>query len=187
MEEDYHIKCIPEEIEKVYDSFFKHISSKSDYFVPYIDRRMSNEKWIQGEFIHDLHQLKDKKIIVDYVPEKQYLIPETGRCDIWFKTDHYELWVELESIVTNYGSPGINITNRVDHVINDTEKIKSKKISGIPHVMFVAYPFIKDGSSEKIWNKVHIPRIFSHITLIKNPFKLPINDYYCLVYVGEVK
>lgn len=176
-----------EEIKKVYDSFFNHISSKSNYFIPFVDRRMSNEKWIQGEFIYDLYQLKENNIIIDCVPEKNYLIPKSGFCDIWFKTIHFEIWVELESIVTNYGSPGINITDRVNHVIQDTKKLKIKTINGFPHVMFIAYPFKNDGSSEKIWNNKHMSRIIPYIELIMNPFRLQIdNQYYSLFYVGEV-
>ena len=166
MEEEFNIKCIPEEIKKVYDSFFNHISSKSDYFIPFVDRRMSNEKWIQGEFIYDLYQLKKKNTIIDCIPEKPYLIPKSGFCDIWFKTLQFEIWVELKSIVTNYGSPGINITDRVNKVIQDTQKLKTKVISGFPHVMFIAYPFKNNGSNEQIWNSKHISRIIPCIELI---------------------
>lgn len=178
---------ISKEIKRVYDSFFNHISQKFDYLIPFINRRMSNEKWIQGEFIYDLYQLKKNSVIIDYVPEKPYLIPKSGFCDIWFKTINFEIWVELKAIVTNYGSPGINITDRVNQVISDTKKLKEKSTNGFLHVMFIVYPLKNDSSTEKTWNNKHMSRIIPHIELIMDPYELQVdNQYFCRFYIGEV-
>lgn len=134
-----------------------------------------------------MYQLRQKKIIQEAIPEKPYLEPRSGLCDIWFKKDGLEVWLELQTIVTNYGTPGKPITNQVSHVIGDAEKLKEKSINGAAHILFMVYPLECDGQSDYYWEK-HMSKINHYIKLLLPPFEFKIKERFCCrIYAGEVK
>jgi hypothetical protein len=169
----------------VYKPFFNYIKIKSDYFIPFLDRRMSCEKWIQAEFIHFLYDLKTKGLIQDATAEKNYSLK--GLCDLWFKANDNEIWLELQVIVTNYGKPGKPITNQVDHVIGDANKLLSSASNGTYHLLFFVFPLDKYGSNDIIWSK-HFNKISTKMTLIMEPYSFDIDERnICKIYIGIPK
>ena len=173
--------------EIVYRAFFDHIKNKSEYFIPFLERRMSCEKWLQGEFLYILHQVEKDNIISEFVPEKSYPVPRSGRCDLWFRIQNTEIWLELETIVTNYGSPGKPITNQIDHILHDVERVRTKPKSGVRHVMFFVYPLAIDGSNDLHWAK-HMERMAKYIKIHIGPIQIPIDAYDALrIYLSMPK
>lgn len=164
----------------VYHSLIEHLKNKSDYFVPFLERRMSCEKWLQGELMYILQQMKKEKLISEFVPEKSYPVPKSGRCDLWFMIKDSEIWLELETIVTNYGSPGKPITNQIDHVCNDAERLKTNTKGGFLHVMFFVYPLAIDGSNDLNWTK-NLERMTEYIEISMEPVQIPIDTKDALV------
>lgn len=177
----------PNTYEIVYQAFFEHLKNKSDYFIPFLERRMSCEKWLQGEFIYILYQMRKDNIVSEFVPEKLYPEPRSGRCDLWFRFQNTEIWLELETIVTNYGSPGKPITNQIAHVIQDVERLKTKPKSGIHHVMFFVYPLAIDGSNDLRWAK-HMERMTEYIEIPREPIQIPIDIHDAFrIYLSRPK
>lgn len=173
--------------QKIFTDFFNIIKERSDYLTPYLDRRASCEKWLQGELIHYLYEQKKSQIILDATIEKSYG-PGKGLCDIWFQATDKEIWCELEVIVTNYGKPGKPITNQIRHVIEDAKKLRkcsSKMAERL--LMFMAYPIPKDKSSRQTWEDNHMARINDVAQNLIDPFIFSLNDEYeAIIYLAKV-
>lgn len=142
-----------------------HVLSKSNYFKPFSERRMSSERWVQGEIIHKLESFKNRECITDYKPEKRY--PQRDeRCDIYFEIDDSSCWVELQSVQTNYcGEAGKPITNQIEKIKKDGERL-SKFSPGNSFVLFPAYPFSPDGSDDQNWQE-HLDTLEPHFLSIR--------------------
>lgn len=164
-------------IHLIYSHFFDIIRERSEYLVPYLKRRASCEKWLQGEFVHFLYECKKQGKVLDADLERNYG-PRKGLCDIWFKTAHNkEVWCELQVIVTNYAGPGKPITNQVQHVIEDATKLKACPCEDAEKLLlFMAYPFSRDGSNDHIWEVQHMMKIKEAVRIIVGPYVIPIDD-----------
>jgi hypothetical protein len=173
---------------EIFPGFFEFISSQKDYFIPYVNRQASCEKWLQGEFIWYLYECKKIGAVVDANLEKVYG-PKAGFCDIWFKTNEKEIWCELEVIVTNYNLPGKPITNQVQHVIDDIEKLKKcPSQDGEQLVMFVVYPMPVDKRKDDLWNSIHMSRIANVAEVIAQPSAIRLSDSYeARIYLARPK
>ncbi len=173
--------------DSVFDAIVDHLSARPEYFIPFADRRMSCEKWIQGEILFVLRKLKAERLVSAFWPEKHYP-GRRERCDIQFETDTGSHWVELEVVVTNYlGGYGINITDRVNHVIQDTERVKKMSGSESGYVLFLAYPFSRDESEKSAWAR-HLGRILRDEVLEDRRFwRIPVNErFYVYLHLLQV-
>ena len=161
---------------EIFSGFFEFLSKQKDYFIPYVNRQASCEKWLQGEFIWYLNECKKIGTVVDANLEEVYG-PKAGFCDIWFKTNEKEIWCELEVIVTNYNLPGKPITNQVQHVIDDVKKLKKCPNQGCEQlVMFIVYPMPVDKTKDDLWNSIHMNRIVNVAEVIAEPYAVRFNS-----------
>ncbi len=161
---------------EIFSGFFEFLSKQKDYFIPYLNRQASCEKWLQGEFIWYLNECKEIGTVVDADLERIYA-PKAGFCDIWFKTNEKEIWCELEVIVTNYNLPGKPITNQVQHVIDDVKKLKKCPNQDCEQlVMFIVYPMPVDKTKDDLWNSIHMNRIVNVAEVIAEPYAVRFNS-----------
>lgn len=172
---------------QIFTDFFSTIKERSDYLIPYLDRRASCERWLQGEFIHYLYELKKNKVIIDATIEKNYG-QRMGLCDIWFQVADKEIWCELQVIVTNYGRPGKPITNQIRHIIEDGKKLRKCPIQMAEKLlMFMAYPIPKDKSSRQAWEDNHMARINDVAQNLIDPLIFSLNDKYeARIYLANI-
>ncbi len=162
----------------IYLGFFDELSKKSHYLIPYLDRTASCEKWVQGEFIAYLYDLMASNSINNASLEKSYGRGK-GRCDIWFNTNKGEIWCEMQVIVTKYHGRKKPMKHRVQHVINDSEKLGECPIPDAQrHLLFLTYPLAISGINDGVWESRHLIRILDVATLILEPYCIPINDEY---------
>lgn len=175
-------------MEKVFIQFFESLAARGEYLLPYEKRSASCEKWIQGEFIHYLNRSIQAGTVIDADLEKNYG-PRAGLCDIWFRTKDKEFWCELEVIVTNYRKPGKPITNQVDHVIDDIQKLEKCPAYGAEKfVVFLVYPLSWDGSNEDIWSNRHMVRIGQVAQLLMAPHVIALDSQYeARIYIAAPK
>ena len=118
--------------------------------------------------------MKNEGDVDNFVPEKPYPILKRSHCDIWVKIKETEIWLELEAIVTNYGSPGKPITDQISHILKDSEKLKTNTKGGSLKQMFFVYPLAIDGSNDLDWGK-HMKTLKEHIEILMNPVQIPID------------
>lgn len=71
---------------QIFTGFFSTIKERFDYLIPYLDRRASCERWLQGEFIHYLYELKKNQVIIDAAIEKT-MAREWGSVIFGFKQE----------------------------------------------------------------------------------------------------
>lgn len=166
---------------KLYEDFFKSLSAKKDYLIPYMDRPASCEKWVQGEFIHYLYDCITKGTVLDATLEKNYKKDEKfGLCDIWFRTNSKEVWCELQAISITYGESRKPMKPQVDHVIKDAKKIidKCHELNVEKHLLFIVYPIPVGEGEDSDWDKHHMKRINKAAKLIDKPYKISLDDRY---------
>lgn len=138
-----------ETIEKKYNLFSKFL----------IPKRFDNERLIQIEFMNII--LKQNSGI-EYLPEKYYEDkPTNPKCDLWFKLNRKEYWIEIKTVVTSYHFKEHSkaISDRKKSVINDGKRLVKYVKKGNRYLLFCVYPLFED--SEKRWN--------NHLEDIKYP------------------
>ncbi len=145
------------DIEKLFDEVVEHLSSKRDHFDAVVARRMSCEPWIHVEAFAVLQKLSQTGDVESFYPEKEYP-GDRGRCDLYVRTGGTSAWIEFETIVTNYGSPGKPITQQVAHVVEDAAKLSVLPSPESQWVFCVVYPLASDGSTDNKWEQ-HLSRI----------------------------
>jgi hypothetical protein len=175
-----------EESNEVFERIVSHLTAKSDYFIPFVERRMSNEKWVQGEILYVLRELKTGGVVLDYVPERAYP-NRRERCDLYYAAPSGPNWVEMEAIVTNYqGGSGIPITNQVGHVIEDAERVREWTGDDSGYLFFFAYPFSPQFNEMPFWNE-HLERILSSgPSESQQEWNIVVNDMFA-IYLGLLK
>lgn len=151
--------------EELLQSFLKQlkirlqeIEDRHGYLTFLIENRFANEKLVQLETMHIISQNPE---VVDYLPEKLYDPENKEKCDFWFKIrSGTEFWMEIKTRPTNYRKPGHAkaITNSVDEVIEDVQRLKRVKGDNIRRLVLFAFYPIYSGSYDT-FNKVHLQRI----------------------------
>lgn len=132
---EYHIGILEELI------YF--LGSKKSYFKDFAKFRMRCEGWVKGEVLRFLSVLLKKKMIEDFEPEKSY---DSSRCDIFFKANGHDYWMEIKTFPTNYcryfgRHKSKPITKFVRDAKNDLEKLKGvEDVGGNPIFLMLAYP-----------------------------------------------
>jgi hypothetical protein len=159
------------------------ISSKKPYLKDFAKFRMRCEGWLKGEVLHFLSALQTEAKIEDFEPEKSY--DDKGRCDIFFKANGKDYWMELKTFPTNYcryfsRHKSKPITMFIHDAKEDLEKLKSvENVNGNPIFVMLAYPIpditmpLPDSSAIKRW--------WSHVKkLQENGFEKTIESSICL-------
>jgi hypothetical protein len=135
-EHNYPIKVLHELI------YFLH--SKKPYLKDFARFRMRCEGWLKGEILHFLSTLLMNKTIEDFEPEKSY--DDLGRCDIFFKANGQDHWMEIKTFPTNYcryfsHHKSKPITNFIRDAKDDLEKLKEvENVKGNPIFLMLVYP-----------------------------------------------
>lgn len=136
----------------------QQIEDRHNYLSFLIQERFANEKLLQLEAMHIISQYPN---VVDYLPERLYNQNGKGKCDFWFRTsDGTEFWMEMKMRPTNYLKPGHAkaITNGVDQVIEDIQRLKNVKGNNIRRLMlFAFYPLYARNYST--FDNIHLKRI----------------------------
>lgn len=126
-------------------------------------RRWAENEWLQKEMAERLSIGRPSRIV-----QRERPYPTTQeRCDIWVK-DHgdRESWLELKCCVTNYvrGSTDATtnrpITQQINEIIRDIEKLKSLSSDKDRRVVFLAYPLPQNYESHIHWQR-HLARLGS--------------------------
>jgi len=140
----------------------KIIEERYGYLSFLIDERYANEKLLQLEIMHIISLSPN---VVEYLPERLYDYQTKDKCDFWFKTcDSTDHWMEIKMRPTSYrvmrskAKHAKAITNGVDSVVGDIERLKSR----VPqnerkYVLFAFYPMYHESYS--IFNQRHLPKI----------------------------
>lgn len=174
-------------VQRIFEDIAIHILKKADYLLPAIRRRMSCEKWIHIEAFHVLEGLLDSGVLDLYVPEQQYP-GRNERCDLYMRVAGEDVWVEFEAIVTNYGDAGINITDRVEHVVQDAERLREFCESDLSWLFCIVYPLAADGSNESSW-ETHLQRILQRGEVVEyRQWDFPVSqDWIGRAYLFKVE
>jgi hypothetical protein len=145
------------------------IHSKKPYLKDFAKFRMRCEGWLKGEILHFLSNLQTEAKIDYFEPEKSY--GEKGRCDVFFKANSQDYWMEMKTFPTNYcryfsrykSKP---ITMFIHDAKEDLEKLKSvENVKGNPIFVMLAYPIpditmpLPDSSAIRRW--------WSHVEKLK--------------------
>jgi len=168
--------------------YFLH--SKKPYLKDFAVFRMRCEGWLKGEILHLLSTLSINKMIEDFEPEKSY--DHLGRCDIFFKANGQDYWMEIKTFPTNYcryfsHHKSKPITNFIRDAKDDLEKLKEvESAKGNPIFLMLAYPIpditmpLPDSPAIKRW--------WSHLKKLKeNGFEKTIESQICLEEGVECK
>jgi len=113
------------------------------------------------------------------------LHPELGNVDIVLKRKEETAFIELKTFPTNYGGGGKPITNFINSVIVDLEKLEKKRAdhSGA-FVILAAYPIpIK---KEQEWEK-KMGAIYSTALTTLFAKKIQIGDTFAHIYFLQAK
>ncbi len=168
-----------------FDGLVSHLGTELDHLVPVFDRRMSCEPWLHVEFGYVLRQMIDRGKITSMELEKPYPRPRGARCDIWFSGDDTEAWIEMKSVVTNYGGAGKPITNQVDSVIGDMQKLANAPADAERLVLFVVYPLASSGTDESSWSH-HMNKLEETLRIGVEPANLEVTPNKSLrLYLGS--
>ncbi len=153
----------------------EYILNNNRYLIAHlISERKRFEGWLQIEILN--HLLSEGSLIKI---EKPY--PEGNtRCDFWKDEGaEVESWVELKLCVTNYCSNFTTnlsprpITNQVDQIIMDIEKLNQISKTHNGAVIVIAYPLPKTCSEYMPWKK-HLSRIGSSASSWKKLFSIEV-------------
>ena len=182
------------EEEKLLPDFLKQletrlcaIENRHHYLSFLIKERFANEKLLQLETMHIFSQ---NPVVVDYLPEKLYDSKKKDKCDFWFKSSNgTEFWMEIKTRPTNYRKPGHAkaITNGVDQVIEDVQRLKSITSNNARKlVLFAFYPLYAD--SYDTFNSVHLSRISKEIGQnVRNPkIRIKIGEADFNLYLEQI-
>jgi len=160
-------------IESLYDlvifELSKRIESKNGLSV-FARKRSKFECWVKVELIDIL------------VSSNISAFPEVDRVDVCFDN----IGIELKTINTSINYPNTikatkPITNNVNGVISDIEKLKTKSLK-YKFVLFIVFPIKHDNVK---WN-IHLNRITRNLTEFRHlefEFKENISG---VIYLGEV-
>lgn len=170
----------------------EHFDDKKDYFIDFARFRMNCEGWVKGEVLRFLSGQQEKNEIEYFEPEKLY---NSKRCDVFFKANGEEYWMEIKTFPTNYCSYFTDykskpISNFRKKCKIDLEKLEhAEKNGGNPIFLLFAYP-IPD-ITKPLPDSVAIKRWWSHLnqlkeTDFKNILEASIwlsEDVECIMYV----
>jgi len=168
---------------KLLEELVYFICSKKPYLKDFAKFRMRCEGWLKGEILHFLSTLQTEAKIEDFEPEKSY--DDVGRCDVFFKANGQDYWMEMKTFPTNYcryfsRHKSKPITMFIHDAKEDLEKLKSvENVKGNPIFLMLAYPIpditmpLPDSSAIKRW--------WSHVKkLQENGFEKTIESSICL-------
>jgi len=125
------------------DEMIYFLGSKKPYFEDFARFRMRCEGWVKAEILRFLSILSEKKRIEDFEPEKSY---DSSRCDIFFKANGHDYWMEIKTLPTNYcryfsHHKSKPITKFIRDAKKDLEKLKEvEDVGGNPIFLMIAYP-----------------------------------------------
>jgi hypothetical protein len=108
--------------------------------------RISCEGWLKLELVHDLRMFLPP---TDIRPESILAASDAltrAAADIAINRGDERVLVELKTFPTNYGGAGKPITNFIDSVVADLQKLRVRRGSATGLVAWLAYP-IPDGAS----------------------------------------
>ena len=162
-----------------------HIEKQYSYLSFLIEKRFANETLLRLEVMRIVSKMPE---ITEYLPEKLYGEDGKEKCDFWFKTsDSVEHWMEIKTRPTNYhkGNRGRRaITNGVDGVISDIERLRQKAPKEAKkHVLFAFYPLYPDRYEK--FRHYHLRRISEALGIgISSPnMRIPVDDASFDVYL----
>jgi hypothetical protein len=143
--------------------FVEVLTQKVDYIQLFSLLGMNSEGWLQAEFVHFLWQQQNAGQIGNFKPHAHAKSTTMTReiHDLCIQVGENRVWCELKSFCTNYcGSPGKNITNRIDDILKAMTRVQERSREGaeIPRVLALLYPFC-DGEQEQLawgrhWDKL---------------------------------
>jgi len=156
-------------INDVFESKQQRIALCSTY-------RISCEGWLQIELLLRLTEA--------FSSDTHTVAYEANRVDLSISTPDKNILIELKTFPTNYGAYGKSITNSIDGVITDLQKLAARcdqRTVGI--VVWLAYPIPKP--EPLLWAD-HVHRVNAHAsaTLRINKISLWENQYAHL-YIME--
>ena len=141
-----------------------------DLIVRLVSMGQKFENWLQLEVFKSL--LSNLPTI-----EIERLYPDSNqRCDFWFKSDDgTQNWLELKLCVTNYcrrfrtNQSTRPITQHVDDVIRDVEKLRRISEVHSRNVLLIAYPIPDTEGQHRQWTD-HLKKIESHVRSLSLEF-----------------
>lgn len=154
---------------RILEELICFFGAKKSYFKDFAKFRMRCEGWIKAEVLRFLSILLTKKMVEDFEPEKSY---DSSRCDIFFKANGQDYWMEIKTFPTNYcryfsrykSKP---ITKFVRDARNDLEKLKEiEDVGGNPIFLMLAYP-VPD-ITVPLPDSMAIKRWWSHVEKLKD-------------------
>jgi len=113
------------------------------------------------------------------------LVPEEENIDIL--ADDWA--IEIKTINTNYTHPlvkykSVPITENVDSVLNDIDKLKEKTRFKNKAVLFIVFPLPE--KSMHIWQQIHLNKIKSRLReIVSHKFRFR-NGVPGIMYIGQV-
>jgi hypothetical protein len=149
------------------------LSQNAEVISRLVTKRARFENWMQIEIYKRL--LKDARTSNIEIEKAYHANKE--RCDFWCKVGDLQDWVELKLCVTNYTGPSSPrpITNQIDSIIADIQKLKKIAPSSSRHVFLLAYPFTTDAHANQHWQD-HLRRIEKSGAKIALPFAFRIQQ-----------
>ena len=126
----------------------------------FVVHRKRFEPWLQEALFERLRTQNTKR-----EAERERPYPDSQeRCDIWLSESGRESWLELKCCTTNYlhrfteSSTSQNITNEIDDIIRDGNKLRRLPRKFNRRIVFLAYPLPAEHSEYAAW-VAHIQRI----------------------------
>ena len=142
------------QLQDLFPEFAKLLQDKSDYIELFACFDANSEGWLQAEL---LHFLAWNKAVEELRPQRRGLGSiKRESCDFWIKLTDCAVWCEIKSFCTNYcGSPGKNITDRIDGVLKAMSRVAGYAHSDGSHAVVIAlvYPFAEGEAERKAWDK----------------------------------
>jgi len=126
----------------------------------FVVRRKRFEPWLQEALFERLCAETSN----GYAERERHYPDSQERCDIWLSEVSQECWLELKCCVTNYlhrftvSSTTQNITNEIDEIIRDGNKLRRLPKTFNRRIVFLAYPLPTEYAAHVAWS-IHLKRI----------------------------
>ncbi|MBN2052120.1 hypothetical protein JW756_01335 [Candidatus Woesearchaeota archaeon] len=141
------------EVKQVIDYTFRKILKRKEIFELAVDRGLEKgmqiEEWLLIEMLANLKKLKHNKKLSAVEGEHSYHKGKSRlKCDLWWKTEDKEFWLEVKTIVLAKDIERGSLQN----ISNDLDKMREIRSEGEKYHLSIVFPV---GTDEKLkyWKK----------------------------------
>ncbi|HYM74665.1 MAG TPA: hypothetical protein VE377_01700 [Candidatus Dormibacteraeota bacterium] len=122
-----------------------------------------------------MHFLATNEAVEELRPQRRgFDAKKREACDFWIKLTDHAVWCEIKSFCTNYcGSPGKNITDRIDGILEAMRRVEgyAQADGSRAVVITLVYPFAEGEAEKRAWDK-HMQKLLAGPLTISQEHKI---------------